>query len=469
MAIDNVNFVGWQECARSVKCSEQAINNYMKRYAKQHTCEEHARRHNGGSLTSCTSQYWWMVQTCLEENKCEGNGGKCIEPDECCRGTGISNRPGLQFCTEGKKCCTQKGDGLCTDCSGECIPDCLDCDLGEFISGLCPGDHYKCCRRNLANGERCHRRGGKCMQDTQAITCDGTYGGTYTPLLCPGTETCCIPNGGANCEAKGGICTNSKFKCNTLHGADWQYDNDNTLCPAPNAPFNQRCCVPVGDTMCIEAGGVCEDSSMKECCCEQDKKEFKLGMCALGNDPTCERKCCLNTGVACGDPHYTTLDGRKFSYQGTCSYVLMQDCVNVPPMFSVEAASVPGVHKGKIVTRISSVKLRLGNNIIDLVKDRVTLINGVKLRSKRSTVDSYNTTIENDGHNVKLNMEGFFTLMWNGQHRVEIIPGKNIKGKVCGLLGNNDDDPSNDFHTSLGILTKNVHQFAESWKVPYSC
>ncbi|XP_077862815.1 mucin-2-like [Saccoglossus kowalevskii] len=84
----------------------------------------------------------------------------------------------------------------------------------------------------------------------------------------------------------------------------------------------------------------------------------------------------------------------------------------------------------------------------------------------RIKVDKY------DEH-VKISLDSKFTLLWNGKGRAVPTLDASMFGKVCGLLGNADDNPDNDMQMRMpdGTMktTSDVNKFGNSWVIPGSC
>lgn len=69
-----------------------------------------------------------------------------------------------------------------------------------------------------------------------------------------------------------------------------------------------------------------------------------------------------------GDPHYYTFDGTVFHFQGTCTYVLSEQCGLGLPYYRVEGKNE---HRGSThVSWTRLVKVYVYNETIELVKGR---------------------------------------------------------------------------------------------------
>lgn len=110
------------------------------------------------------------------------------------------------------------------------------------------------------------------------------------------------------------------------------------------------------------------DSCMS-CTCYQGSPRCAREMCPETNTPCpanqklvheegeCCPKCVESDGVCTvfGDPHYKTFDGKFFSFQGSCKYLLSEDCVG--RTFSIRVTNDARSTKTSSWTKTISIKV----------------------------------------------------------------------------------------------------------------
>ncbi|KAF7242406.1 IgGFc-binding protein [Varanus komodoensis] len=245
--------------------------------------------------------------------------------------------------------------------------------------------------------------------------------------------------------------------------------------------LSNKKCVPVESCGCMYKGKTYkageefwdDESCQTRCRCNPTlgKMECRKDSCKAN------QKCVVVNGVrgchvlkhaiciGTGDPHYTTFDGKKFDFMGTCIYQLAGTCSDNPNLtpFSV---MVENNHRGsKVVSYTKVVTLEVYNMTISLSQEYPNKIqvNGVfvdvpysyenKLKIYTSGVHGF---IQTD-FDLKVSFD------WYSYARV-ILPSS-YANAVCGLCGNANQDPSDDFIMKDGMRTTDEIQFAESWKV----
>ncbi|KAJ8338240.1 hypothetical protein SKAU_G00372060 [Synaphobranchus kaupii] len=205
----------------------------------------------------------------------------------------------------------------------------------------------------------------------------------------------------------------------------------------------------------------------RKCTCEGGNVTCMSGECPpqqacglqngeLGCYPLSTKDCYIS-----GDPHYRTFDGKYYSFMGTCTYTLARSCQNhTAPWFSVEGKNeergVAGVsYLRKLYVTVSGVT-------VTLMKSRRTLVNGLRVSLPHSPSPLIYISLA--GQYVTVQTPFGLTVRWDGNHYAHISVPSSYFDQMCGLCGDYDGNPDNDFTKPNGSLAGNADQFGNSWQ-----
>uniref|UniRef100_A0A673K3U4 VWFD domain-containing protein n=1 Tax=Sinocyclocheilus rhinocerous TaxID=307959 RepID=A0A673K3U4_9TELE len=377
-----------------------------------------------GSVNNCPD-------ICMEGCQCDegwlSDGDACVPVGDCgC----VHNGKYLKV-----------GEVLVTDtCNMKCV--CRATGLLECVSQTC------------ARGEICEVRDGQrdCYTD-QVYRCPENshyeFCGSACPLTCMGlgspvnctlpcVETCacdpgfvlsgseCIPSAQCGCSYNGHyIPAGETF---------WADDACQRLC---------RCSMEGGHLECQDGG--C--GTRRHCQVENGIRD-----CYPVSQSTC---------MALGDPHYYTFDGNHLNFQGNCVYQLVGLNVSDPGLVPFDVLVQNDFRGSKVVSFTKLLEIRVYNTTIVIDREysgSVTVSSSCVLNG--SLVQAYK-----DGGNYVIKTGFGLKVTYDLSYYVTVtIPG-NYRCKTCGLCGNFDGDPSNDFRLPDGNVTQDVNIFRRAWKV----
>ncbi|XP_001942569.2 BMP-binding endothelial regulator protein [Acyrthosiphon pisum] len=257
-------------------------------------------------------------------------------------------------------------------------------------------------------------------------------------------------------------------------------------CPVEKQTFasHNQCCPQCPRTLdksetCVENGNVYLNGDgwkvdeCKSCLCVRGQVQCAQEMCPristscplnmkLRTVPgSCCPRCVPMDGVCTvfGDPHYRTYDGKFFSFQGPCKYLLSADCVG--RTFSIRVTNDARNTRNSAWTK--TISLRTGGLKVNLGENKRIKINGqrVSVPYKRSN----ELTISNMNDTVLVETRIGVSIIWDGRGFLEVSVPSRYKGSLCGLCGNFNSVPRDDMTTKDGQVVLEPQVFGSSWRV----
>ncbi|CAL7941622.1 unnamed protein product [Xylocopa violacea] len=256
-------------------------------------------------------------------------------------------------------------------------------------------------------------------------------------------------------------------------------------CPAEHQiSFPGRCCpqcpeVEEIEVSCTYAGKTYGDGeswkldSCKACACMQGKVRCAMPMCPQLNLPCppnsrlehpegqCCPRCVESDGVCTvfGDPHYRTFDGKFYSFKGACKYQLASDCSG--HTFSVRVTN--DARSTRFSAWTKTIAIKVGDLKVNLGQKMRVKVNGKKVEIPYSVANRLD--VNRTADSIIVSTQIGIKVLWDGISFLEVSAPTSYRGRLCGLCGNFNSLPKDDFTNRKGRLLQDPQIFGQSWLV----
>ncbi|XP_078604620.1 uncharacterized protein LOC144878174 isoform X2 [Branchiostoma floridae x Branchiostoma japonicum] len=180
--------------------------------------------------------------------------------------------------------------------------------------------------------------------------------------------------------------------------------------------------------------------------------------------PCCDRAICY----ANGDPHYCTPDGRRHHFQGPCRYVFAKDCGNSSD-FTVEVQQVPS-QWNPAVSIVRQVFVIAYGYEIKIDQGRVVTVTPPGPPPVTPTITlppppaMAKIRITQSGRYIRVELiELCVEVLYDGRHEIKVEIPSNYQNDLCGLCGNYNGIPGDDYMLPDGTVASNWNDFGNSW------
>nr|XP_022910496.1 von Willebrand factor-like [Onthophagus taurus] len=184
----------------------------------------------------------------------------------------------------------------------------------------------------------------------------------------------------------------------------------------------------------------------------------------------CTDYICVTDGGCWGDPHYTTFDGKKYDFMGKCTYYVVRG-IGFDIMcdhFVYKSKAFVKDFESSLPSYCARVIVKVQNDVIELEQKHVVKVNNEQISWLPHRVSGIEITNPSSQF-TQVNLRNYVSVSWNGDSRITVSIPTSMKGRINGLFGTYNADPTDDFTLPNGTIVTDSNLFGHSWVVPGSC
>ncbi|XP_069066851.1 SCO-spondin-like [Pleurodeles waltl] len=268
--------------------------------------------------------------------------------------------------------------------------------------------------------------------------------------------------------------------CGKQCGSGKEYSDCLSSCPASCATVGTSEQGPCRDD-CVSGcecppgfyleDGVCVNEV--ECPCYHRRQKYppgavtrqKCNQCVCqGGRWQCSREKCAAECFLLGDPHYVTFDRKRYSFQGTCNYILVQDFVEGKLLITAENTVCGSTGE---VNCLRAITINVHNTSVRLKTTGDVTVDG---REFALPYVSAVLSVRRASSSFILVQSFGVHILWGLEFRLVYITLQPVYvDKVRGLCGTYNWNQNDDFTTPEGDVETSVAAFANKFKTTSEC
>nr|XP_006821326.1 PREDICTED: zonadhesin-like [Saccoglossus kowalevskii] len=167
-----------------------------------------------------------------------------------------------------------------------------------------------------------------------------------------------------------------------------------------------------------------------------------------------------------GDPHYSSFDGVKRSYQGNCTYVHVMDKMHNPALFMINVKT-QFMSQNADVSVVHHVVIKVNNHKITINRGKVVWVDDSPVTLPHTPSGGHHIMIS--GKSVLFMSSHGFWVKFDGHYRLAIGVSHKYEGLTAGVCGICDGDQTNDDLKPNGHHAENDNDFINSWNIDGRC